>query len=106
MSEDKMPTEVTSTPLSGALLRRLAVAVGLVGAEGASVAEGAPWWLVPACAVLAAALWWCAVFVAEIMAAKAEADKVEDWQDLFWPRLLKRLNRSRYAQTREKWDAE
>jgi hypothetical protein len=101
MSKDDMPTEVTSTVLPGTLLRRLAVAVGLVGVEGGAVAKGAPWWLVPALAVGAAALWWVAVIFVTAMASRAATDGRDDWEDLFWPSMLRLLSQSRYAQVRD-----
>lgn len=52
--------------------------------------------LVLASPVLVGALYWIAVVVCEFMAARAAADGVDDWQDLFWPRLLKRLDHNRY----------
>jgi hypothetical protein len=46
--------------------------------------------------VVTPALWWVAVVVCEVMAARAKSDGVDDWADQFWPTMLKRLDRNRY----------
>lgn len=65
-----------------------------------------PWWWLVAAPIALALLWWAAFLAASVFAARAEADRVEDWQDLFWPRVLKALSASKYAQVREEWDSE
>lgn len=52
--------------------------------------------------VVPALVYWVAVGALEFLAARAEADGVEDWQDLLWPRLLARVNRTRYEDVRRR----
>lgn len=47
-----------------------------------------------------AALWWAAVIFAEYRCAKAKADGVEDWEDIFWARVLSRLDAKRLERLR------
>ena len=51
-------------------------------------------------AIGGAVAWWGAVTLCEVMASRAKADGVEDWQDLFWPRMLARLDSARHARAR------
>jgi hypothetical protein len=96
--KDDMPTEVTSTVVGWRGLVVAALAVVGVGAESAATSDGAPWWLVPAVAVIGAAIWWAAVIFVTAMASRAATDGRDDWEDLFWPSLLRLLSQSRYAQ--------
>ncbi len=57
-----------------------------------SVRELAPILIAAATPIAGWLVWWIAVGYAEKKAAEAEADGVEDWQDLFWPRMLQRLD--------------
>lgn len=41
--------------------------------------------------------YWGAVTLCEVMAARAESDGEDTWEDLFWPRMLKRLDKNRHA---------
>lgn len=47
-----------------------------------------------------AALWWGAVLFAEYRCAKAKADGVEDWEDIFWAKVLARLDSKRLSKLR------
>lgn len=68
--------------------------------------EGVPPWLYLLVPPLSAAAWWIAVLFAEAMAAKATADGVEDWQDLFWPRVLALLHKKKFNAIKDKKDQE
>jgi len=39
---------------------------------------------------------WAAIALCEWRAAKAEADGVENWEDLFWAKMLRRLSTRQY----------
>lgn len=54
--------------------------------------------------LIAGACWWGAVTLCEIMAARAEADGIDDWRDLFWPRMLRRVSAARYERLDEKME--
>ena len=56
--------------------------------------------------LVAGAAYWAAVTLCEVMAARAEADGVQDWQDLFWPRMLKRVSAARFARLHEEKSSE
>lgn len=49
-----------------------------------------------------AAAYYGAVAFLEFMAARAEADGVDDWQDLFWPRMLALFHRTRFEDVRRR----
>lgn len=51
-----------------------------------------PWWFSPLLLLAGVGLRWVAITICEHFAARAEADNVDDWQDLFWPRMLKRIS--------------
>lgn len=43
---------------------------------------------------------WAAVAYCEKKAAEAETDGVEDWEDVFWPRMLRRLSQKQFEHVR------
>lgn len=77
MSEDKMPTEVTSTRVPRGLVGAiLAVVTGGV-VEGAMVNEGQPWWYVPAAMAVGIVIWWV-LYAALVAWEETERDDGED----------------------------
>ena len=43
---------------------------------------------------------WAAIAFCEWRAAKAETDGLENWEDVFWAKMLKRLSSKQYAHAR------
>ncbi len=48
--------------------------------------------------------WWAAVAYCEKRAAQAATDGVENWEDIYWARMLRRLSRSRFADLKRRME--
>lgn len=90
MSEDKMPTEVTSSPVSLRGLFALVFAGIGAGTEGIIAGEGAPWWWMPLAALGGLVLWWA---IYATLVAWEEAER-EDGENDPGSRTLARLRRA------------